>query len=33
MRLLVTISIFAALIGLGIVSSHPALANVWIPDN
>jgi len=33
MRLLVTISIFAALIGLGIVSSHPASANVWIPDN
>ena len=33
MRLFVTISIFAALIGLGTVSSHPALANVWIPDN
>ena len=33
MRLLVTIFIFAALIGLGLVSSHPALANVWIPDN
>jgi hypothetical protein len=33
MRLLVTISIFAVLIGLGIISSHPASANVWIPDN
>ena len=33
MRLLVTIPIFVALIGLGIVSSHHASANVWIPDN
>jgi hypothetical protein len=33
MRLLFAISIFAALIGLGIVSSHPVSANVWIPDN
>ena len=33
MRLLGAISIFAVLIGLGIVSSHPASANVWIPDN
>ena len=33
MRLLVTIPIFVALIGLGIVSSHLASANVWIPDN
>jgi len=33
MRLLVTISIFTILIGLGMISSHPASANVWIPDN
>ncbi len=33
MRLLVTVSIFAVLIGLGIISYHPASANVWIPDN
>jgi hypothetical protein len=33
MRLLVGITIFMALIGLGIVSSHLASANVWIPDN
>ncbi len=33
MRLLVAISIFIILIGLGIISSHPASANVWIPDN
>jgi hypothetical protein len=33
MRLLVAIFIFAVLIGLGIVSFHPASANVWIPDN
>ncbi len=33
MRLLVTVSIFAVLIGLGIISSHPASATVWIPDN
>ena len=33
MRLLVVIFIFVALIGLGVVSSHPASANVWIPDN
>ncbi len=33
MRLLVSIFIFVVLIGLGVVSSHPASANVWIPDN
>ena len=33
MRLLVTISLFVALIGLGVLSSHSASANVWIPDN
>lgn len=33
MRLLVAISIFVALIGLGVFSSHAASANVWIPDN
>lgn len=33
MRLLVPISIFAILIGLGIVTSNFASANVWIPDN
>jgi hypothetical protein len=33
MRLLVAISIFVALIGLGVFSSHPASANVWIPDD
>jgi len=33
MRLLVTIFIFAVLIGLGAFSSHHASANVWIPDN
>lgn len=33
MRLLVIVSIFAILTGLGIVSSHFAAANVWIPDN
>jgi hypothetical protein len=33
MRLLVTISTFMIMIGLGMISSHPASANVWIPDN
>jgi hypothetical protein len=33
MRFLITISILVALIGLGLVSPHPVLANVWIPDN
>ena len=33
MRLLVGVSIFVLLIGLGIISSHFASANVWIPDN
>jgi len=33
MRLLVTIPIFVVLIGLGILSSQSASANVWIPDN
>ena len=33
MRLLVGITIFMVLTGLGIISSHLASANVWIPDN
>ena len=33
MRLFVTLSIFATLIGLGIITVHSASANVWIPDN
>ncbi len=33
MRILVAISVFVVLIGLGMISSHPASANVWIPDN
>ena len=33
MRLFVTLSIFATLIGLGIITAHSASANVWIPDN
>jgi len=33
MRFLATISTFVIMIGLGIISSHPASANVWIPDN
>jgi hypothetical protein len=33
MQLLVIIFTFAALVGLGIISSHLASANVWIPDN
>ena len=33
MRLLVAIPIFVVLIGLGVISSHSASANVWIPDN
>lgn len=30
---LVIFSIFTVLIGLGIISLHQALANVWVPDN
>ncbi|HEX5457714.1 MAG TPA: peptidase, partial [Candidatus Nitrosotalea sp.] len=33
MRLLVLVSIFAIMIGFGIISSHSASANVWIPDD
>ena len=33
MKLLVTISTFMIMIGFGIISSHPASANVWIPDD
>ena len=33
MRLFVTLSIFATLIGLGIITAHSASASVWIPDN
>jgi hypothetical protein len=33
MRLLVIISIFIIIIGFGIISSHPASANVWIPND
>lgn len=33
MRLLVPVSIFVIMIGLGIIASHSASANVWIPDN
>lgn len=33
MRLFVLVSIFAIIIGLGIIASHSASANVWIPDN
>lgn len=33
MRLLAAVSIIVVLIGLGIVSSHFASANVWIPDD
>ncbi|MDE1814846.1 MAG: peptidase, partial [Thaumarchaeota archaeon] len=33
MQLFVIVSIFAVMIGLGFVATHPASANVWIPDN
>ncbi len=33
MRLLVPVSMFTIIIGLGIIASHSASANVWIPDN
>ncbi|MHB8545854.1 MAG: peptidase [Nitrosotalea sp.] len=33
MQLFVIVSIFSVMIGLGFVATHPASANVWIPDN
>jgi hypothetical protein len=33
MRLLTTIFIFTVMIGFGLISSHYASANVWVPDN